>query len=427
MLAWVFGNRKKKSTLNKAPRPSYDTAKQTVATGTVKQRVDLASYEDMDPEILYYLTGDQESSVRLEVAKNDGSPLQADVILAKDVDEDVRAELAFKIGRLLPELNAHENARLTELAFEVLDILAKDNLPRVRQIISEEIKLLVDIPESIVNDLARDVEEAVAAPVLEYSPLLSDQALIQIIASGVQGQALSAIARRDGLQETISEAVVDTDQEKSIAELLANETSSISAKTLDAIGLAASDKPTWHRPLVERGNLSMKTLRRIATFVSASLVERLIARNKLLPDIEKELRQAVRVRIEAESEDVLFDETGDIKTPVEIRVQELFDEDKLTEETILDAIDEGDYALIPHALHLLSGLTLNTASKMLKSDSGKAVVSLCWKAKIEMSTAVSIQRLVARVKTSSQLKATKNGDYPLSPGDMEWYIDYFAK
>ena len=431
MLSWVFGNTKKKPKKNSKPRPSYDEAKKIARQGSVEQRKVLASHDDMDPEILYFLTGDVSEKVRTELAKNDGNPLQADMILATDVDPLVRSELAYKIGRLLPELTHAENDRLTELAFEVLDILAKDHLPAVRQIISEEIKLLVDIPKKIVLELARDMEGAVAAPVLEFSPLLSNKELIQIIASGVQGNALAAIARRDGLAEQVSASVVDTDDENAIAVLLANETASISVKALDAIGLTAPKKPTWHRPLVERKNLSTKTIMRIATFVSAVLVETLISRNKLGKDVEQELRQAVRKRIDTGREEGIseIDDQGEHKEkriPADVRARSLHDAGELNEEVINKAIKQSDLALIPHALHYMSSLSLNSVSKMLKSDSGKAIVSLAWKSGLSFKVALSLQRHVAKVKPKSMVGDTDKGRYPMTADDMEWYIDYFS-
>jgi len=431
MLSWVFGNSKKKPKKNAKPRPSYDEAKTTASKGSVEQRKVLAAYEDMDPEILYFLTGDTSGEVRTELAKNDGNPLQADVILATDVDPLVRSELAYKIGRLLPELTNAENQRLTELTFEVLEILAKDNLPAIRKIISEEIKLLVDIPKKIVQELARDVEEAVSAPVLEFSPLLSSKELIQIIASGVQGNALAAIARRDGLAEQVSDSVVDTDDVNAIAVLLANETASISEKALDAIGLKAPEKPTWHRPLVERKNLSKRTVMRIATFVSAILVETLISRNKLGKDVEHELRQAVRKRIDTGKEKGIRDiddqeEQKDERIPADERARALRDAGELNEEAIVRAIKQSDLALIPHALHFMSSLSLNSVSKMLKSDSGKAIVSLAWKSGLNFDVALSLQRHVAKVRPKSIVGDTNKGQYPMSEDDMEWYIEYFS-
>jgi uncharacterized protein (DUF2336 family) len=137
------------------------------------------SYEYLAPEFPYFFATDEDPAVRKAVAKNDGSPLQADLVLAKDVNQQVREELAYKIGHLIPTLTDHESERLAEMTFQVLEILAKDQVPQVRAIIADEIKHLVDVPKRLIKRLTQDAEDAVAGPILEYSPLLSDEQILQ--------------------------------------------------------------------------------------------------------------------------------------------------------------------------------------------------------------------------------------------------------
>jgi hypothetical protein len=94
----------------------------------------------MEPEILYYLTSDKAPEVRREIVENAGTPLQADAILARDPNEDVRCELARKISRLIPDLKPGQNEKLANMAMGVLSTLARDELPRVRAIGAEDLK-----------------------------------------------------------------------------------------------------------------------------------------------------------------------------------------------------------------------------------------------------------------------------------------------
>ena len=70
-------------------------------------------------------------------------------------------------------------------------------------------KSLDSVPQSHIKKLVEDAELIVSAPILEYSPLLSEVEMVQIIASGIQGDALSAVARRISISEEISAATVD--------------------------------------------------------------------------------------------------------------------------------------------------------------------------------------------------------------------------
>ena len=65
-------------------------------------------------------------------------------------------------------------------------------------------------------------------------------------------------------------------------ELLKNQTAKINKKVMQVIGTNALDETEMHRPLIERSNLSVPTMKRIATFVSAALLETLISGNSLI-------------------------------------------------------------------------------------------------------------------------------------------------
>jgi len=425
MLNWVFGNKKNKR--RKKPgigkRPPYEEAREIADKGTDEQRRNLAAHQDLEPEILYYFATDDSWEVRREVAENVGTPLQADLILSKDPEEEVRAELAHKIGRLIPELDEDENQKLTEMALEVLEILANDELPRVRAIIAEELKSADNVPRKIIRHLAEDLEEIVSAPVLEYSPLLSETDLLEIVARGLKGRALVSLARRRELAELVSDAVVDQGDIDATKALLENQTASIGERTFDYIADEAEKNEKWHNAMVYRDDLPLKTVMRIASFVSASLMETLIERNKGQKSLVDELRKKVRQRIE--KGDLPVDEARESMEPAMERATKDFGAGKLTEKRILQAVKEGDTAYIRYGLNLLADLPVETVSKMLNMGSAKAITSLSWKAGLSMEAALLLQQKVGRLTSSNLLKPGPGGSYPLSEDDMDWYLESF--
>ena len=102
-------------------------------------RAELAARRDVAPEVLYFLANEGEAAARRAVAANPSTPAHANRRLARDADDDVRAELARKIGRLFPNLSKEASAKARALTLETLESLARDQLPRVRQILAEEI------------------------------------------------------------------------------------------------------------------------------------------------------------------------------------------------------------------------------------------------------------------------------------------------
>jgi len=422
MLNWVLG-RKKSPAKGKKKKPSYEEAKRVAAKGDAKARAELAAHEDLEPEFLYFFAKDEDVNVRRAVAKNEGTPLQADIILAKDVDERVREELAFKIGRLVPTLTEHESEQLVEMTFQVLEILAQDQVPKIRSIIADEIKHLDNVPKRLIKQLAEDAEAAVAGPILEYSPLLTDEQILQIISGGLRGGALEALARRKNISQKISRAVFDKDEDPAIAALLRNQTAEISEKLMDEIALHAETRPDLHLPLVDRGSLSRSTLRRIATFVSAALVERLITRNNLEEDLAHEIQLAVRERIDAGESEV----TRSKSSPDAKEADRLFKAGNLDEYAVLDAIDEGNIDFLHRSLELLSKLPKDHVTRMLESSSAKGLCALAWKAGQSADIAVSLQRRIGKIPAKSMLQSTPTGAYQMTEEELTWYVDYFKE
>lgn len=429
MLDWVLGRRKSHKAGPKRKKPSYEEAKRIAQHGDATARADLAAHEELEPEFLYLFATDDAVEVRRAVAENDGTPLQADLILARDIDPKVREELAYKIGRLIPTLTPDESERLADMAFQVLEILAKDQLPTIRAIVADEIKHLHNVPRRIVEQLARDVEDAVAGPILEYSPLLNADQLLQIVASGLRGGALEALARRQGLSAELSQAIVGQGADPATAELLRNQTAEISQKLMEEIAIDAETRPELHLPLVDRGSLSEGTIRRIATFVSAALLERLIAVNGLNERVAKEIRLAVRERIDASGEK-LGDRRGD--APIEVaddgaeRAEQRHKAGKLDDDAILDAIDDDDLTFLRRAFELMSGLKSQQVDKMLKSGSAKGLCALAWKAGLGADIAVSLQRRIGKLPAKSMIQEAPTGGYQMSEEELKWYVDYFA-
>lgn len=165
-------------------RMDYPTAKLAVASEDCAVRLDLAKRTDLQPEMLYYLAEDEEAGVRRAVAENQSTPRQADALLVEDVDDDVRISLVRKISRLAPDLNSEAQSWLQDITLKILDDLSQDELPRVRRIIAEEIRHLDNLPHELIRRLAEDAELTVCAPILEYSPLLSGDDLLEIMALG---------------------------------------------------------------------------------------------------------------------------------------------------------------------------------------------------------------------------------------------------
>ncbi|MEE9291111.1 MAG: DUF2336 domain-containing protein [Alphaproteobacteria bacterium] len=428
--------------------PGYQESRELARHPDVAERRRLAARTDVRPEILYYLAEDPSALVRREIAVNEATPAHADVLLARDGDEVVRCELARKIARLAPHLSVNEREKIWALTVEALEILAQDQLARVRQALAEALKDVAEVPRHIIQRLARDVEQAVCAPVLEFSPLLTDDDLLEIIeSSGVSG-AVSAISRRADVSGAVSDAIAHTLDEEAVAQLLANPSAQIREETLDWIVEGSREVGIWQMPLARRPKLPRRAVRKLAEFVANAVLAMLHRRDDLDGDTADLIDKAVRERM-ADQPPPLDDAdqggadptsgpetaaprpgSADAK-PVDRGhtaefVQKLYVSGELDDERLDMELLSGNRAFITHALALMAGMPPALVTRIADARSAKALTAMAWKAGLKMRFAIKLQARFGNVPPREILQAKDGVDYPLSEDDMTWQLDFYA-
>jgi uncharacterized protein (DUF2336 family) len=364
----------------------YDRAKELAATESSSERQALAARQDVEPEILYFLAEDEDVNVRRAIAANNAAPVHVGSLLAKDNDDDVRCNLAQRIGKLAPQLDGAARERVGEIVNEVLEVLARDQLPRVRQLLAEELKGSDVVPVSVIERLERDDEAVVAAPILEFSPILDDETLLDIIQCAPASDSLAAISNRSNLAESVSEAVVATDDEQAVAALLSNQSAQIREETLDALVDQAPSKSSWHKPLVRRPAMSQNSLRRLSEFVASSLLRDLERRR----DIDSDAALTIKNEPPETGNDQLDSEEGEERELADEKAKRLYDAGELDEAAIIDALNRGERGFVSEALALMGEIPLLVVSKAVAMNSAKGMTSVAWKAELTMKSAVEL-------------------------------------
>jgi uncharacterized protein (DUF2336 family) len=409
----------------RAHRPEEQSLTRDRALALMEERAqsahdDLAGRTDAGADVLHYLALNGASATRRAVAANPGAAAHTNRHLADDADDDVRAELARKIARLMPDLPDEENEHIRALTIETLERLARDQAARVRAILAEEIKNQAGVPKFIVEILARDIETIVAAPILEYSPLLSDTDLMEIIATAKAEERLAAIARRRPLDAIVSDAIVSSLDISAIAALLANPDAKIREQTLDRLAEQAEAIQTWQAPIVLRADLSRRAITRIASFVGSNLIEQLVARYSLDPAIKRDLNKALRARLKVErtAENAAVDaaaaEVAAAKTA-----------GSLDEDFVDTAAVAGRREIVLLALAAMADVSEPAVRKIFASRSAKPITALVWRAGLSMRVAFKIQTAMLRLKAGELLPARAGVDFPMTDDEMRWHLNYF--
>lgn len=424
---------------------SYQEAKGLARHPDAAIRRSLASRQDVAAEILYYLADDPDPEVRKAIVANNATPALAHLVLVEDSDEGVRAGLAERIVRLAPGLAPDERDRARQTAYRVLERLARDQIPRVRQILSEALKDVVDAPPEVINRLARDVEEAVSTPVLEFSPVLRDEDLLDIISEQPSSAALSAISRRSRVTSHVADAIAATDDAEAIAVLLGNTSAQIREETLDRLIDRAENRPQWHEPMVRRPDLHQRAAIRLAHFVADRLIHVLLERQDLSEETVSEVRRVVHRRLEEEQnrpvpglaeDDTPMQLAPDMATSLPDgwsggllaayeRAVTMAERNRLNEEVVLQGLKAGDADFVVAALAALGGLSPRLVQAAVNAGSGRAVAAVVWKAGLSPALSVQVQVRLAKIPPSQVVAARDDLTFGVSEAEMEWQIEMF--
>src|SRR4029453_2700288 len=129
-----------------------------------------------------------------------------------------RAEATRSLARawLISDLSDDDRAAAEGALLMLLD----DPSPLVRQAMSEVFSRSHDAPAAIVQALSLD-QPSVALPILEYSPLLIDADLVDIVATG-NSEMQCAIARRVTLPASVCAAIAEVGSVSAALELIEN-------------------------------------------------------------------------------------------------------------------------------------------------------------------------------------------------------------
>jgi uncharacterized protein (DUF2336 family) len=180
-----------------------------------------------------------------------------------------RAEATRALARalLFSDLNPDDRAAAEGALLMMLD----DASPLVRQAMAEVFSNHADAPAEIVRALAAD-QFAIAAPLLEQSPLLLDADLVDLAATGSR-ETQCAIARRSRLPAAVSAAIAEVGDPAACLELIENPGAEIAMMSLHRIVERCGHIAPIREALLASGNLPSATRLALVAKLSDVLVK----------------------------------------------------------------------------------------------------------------------------------------------------------
>ena len=156
--------------------------------------------------------------------------LESLVKLARDKSRQSRSVLVVAINDLYSDEEQLLSDQDRAIMFDIIRRLIHEVEKSVRRTLAERLAERADVPEDLVLTLAND-EIEVAHPILVNSEVLRDLELIEIVQHRTMEHQI-AIAMRPKVSEQVSDALVETTNEKVITTLLSNQNAIISNRTM---------------------------------------------------------------------------------------------------------------------------------------------------------------------------------------------------
>ncbi len=248
-------------------------------------------------EVLAFLSKDTEPRVRASVIANSRAPFSVLQGLTEDENVSVREALARRVADILPSLTSSSHDRLANIVQPILLRLTADAAEQVRFIIADAAKHLSTVPRDAVLRLAMDTEIRVAEPVIRLSPLLNEEDLLALVASPPVNETLHAVARRAGIGEAVTDALIAQGDRAVIGMMLENTSAKIRPASMDDVLNRARFNPEWFPSLMARPALTPDTSIRLAGMVVDTLLRPLMQRQDVDPALLFRIRQCVADRL----------------------------------------------------------------------------------------------------------------------------------
>tara|TARA_R110000744_G_scaffold131417_3_gene239528 strand:+ start:155 stop:1315 length:1161 start_codon:yes stop_codon:yes gene_type:complete len=258
-----------------------------------------------------------------------------------------RASVAHRVCRriALDVLSDREKA----FADEIMGILAEDSADLVRRTLSVTLRNSPVLPREIALKLAQDIE-AVAIPVLQDSPVFTDEDLIELVLA-VTAAKQAAIANRDTLSITLTEVISEHGAVEAVRAASRNEGAEYSDKAFDDTLRRFGRDEIVQTGLIKREFIPTHIAEKMVSLVSGQLFDLLVNRHELPAQMAIDLAGSARERATID----LVEQAGRTHDLPRF-VSQLNLNGRLSHSLIMRALCCGQMPFVEHSLAELSGV-----------------------------------------------------------------------
>lgn len=332
--------------------------------------------------------------------------------LARDRSVEGRTRLVQIVGDLFFDTDTVLRETERTIMSDILRQLIHDVEMKVRQVLAERMASEAGAPRDLVSALANDQIE-VAHPILTQSTVLQDMELVEIIEHRTFGHQL-AIAMREIVSETVSDALIETGNVDIIKTLLENDSADISGKAMEYLVEQSEKIDDIQVPLVNRTDLGPDLAKRMYWWVSAALRKHIVEHYRI---DEAELDDKIQDTIH----DILGG-SGDVDDAPLRKSQELAEKlqnaKAITPQLLIQTLRQGEVVLFEDLLSQVTGLRTKLIRRFVFEPGGEGLAIACRAAEIDKADFASIFLLS---------RSARPGDKVVDPNEVSRVLNFFDR
>lgn len=329
--------------------------------------------------------------------------------LARDKTIAGRKSLVNAVSDLFFDSQELLTDREKALMTDILRQLLHDMEMSVRRELAERLATTENAPHELIITLANDKIE-VAYPILRESELLHDTDLIEIIHHRALQHQL-AIAMRKTLNESVTDALVETGHEDVIKTMLENPDAKLSKITMEYLVDQSKRVDSYQNPLLTRSDLEPVLVKRMYWWVSAAMRKHIVANFDIDPtELDSSLEATAKDLIDEASSEL--DKTSK-SAEVANRLAEI---DEISPQLLIEVLRQGEVPLFEAMYAKLTGLRPKLVRRIVYEPDGEALAVACKAVGIDKPNFASIFMLTRKAHAKDKV---------ISPRELTPVLEFF--
>ena len=305
-----------------------------------------------------------------------------------------------KLGLISKIANGYNGNILSKnekaVAGDILRLLAQDISTRIRMNISEKFCSNEEIPYDIVKKLADDIEDLVAIPVVQFSKLLTENDLSEIIKKDSGGKQ-RAVARRSELTDKLVGEIINYGSEHTAEALIDSNGKNLSESHSKQIISKFSTHEGLIGELLNINKVKPQILNNLLAMVSEDLRQQIVIQYNIPTSVVDSL---VSTSKDSVAYSILKSQIARAEsiTALENIVAKLHREHQLSLNLIIKTLALGNLNFFLLALAKLANIPSKNVEILLKEDGNIGITKLFEKAHLSTNLANSVKTLYRLVE-----------------------------